>query len=152
MCGVEPAFNGPTPTRSQCYHRPHRSPPGPTNPKPEDPLNDPVVDIGKSIDQEVCRGLFVVLTVLVPMKLYQGTLEAFLCCKYWPVVDARSGCCGKNVMSIQKYSGVSSKMSSCSGGAQPNFDISRARRCTSCTSFSSLPPLVRAFRRVFAQT
>lgn len=147
MCSVEPAFNGPTPTGSQCYHRPHRSPPGPTNPKPENPLNDFVVDIGNRWTEKYVDGYSLCLRIWCQRR---SALEAFLCGKYWPAVDARSGFCGKNVMSIQQYFGVSSKMSLCSGGAQSKLDINLARRGTSCTSFSSPPPLLRAFRRVFA--
>ena len=41
--------------------------------------------------------LIVILTGLVPMSVYQGNLEAFLCGKYWPGVDAGSEVCDKNV-------------------------------------------------------
>ena len=41
--------------------------------------------------------LIVILTVLVPMSVNQGTLEVFLRGKYWAVVDAGSGVCDKNV-------------------------------------------------------
>lgn len=49
------------------------------------------------MSREGCIWLIVILTGLVPMNVYQGTLEVFLCGKYLLVVDAGNGVCGKNV-------------------------------------------------------